>query len=305
MSVLTGNRLPANWEGAGFRPWPQVTGERALVLGGGGATGIAWESGILAGLRDGGADVSDADTIIGTSAGSMVGAHLRLGTADDVALGRIRDRSPLQNLGRLGPRDAVRFLAAQATPHPSRGRALIGRSALRATTASEEEFLEIIGSGLAGQPWPNRRLLVTAVDAETGAGVVFHNDSDVPLERAVAASCSVPGVFPAVTIGGRRYVDGGVRSVANIDLAAGHRRVLVLAPIPLAVRRRDRPGPQVRELGPSVASTLLVPDVQAARAMGPNPFDMRRGQATLDAAHAQGLRLAPSIGDLWFGPEPS
>jgi len=70
---------------------------------------------------------------------------------------------------------------------------------------------------------------VTAVDAATGEFRTFDRDSGVPLVQAVAASCAVPGVYPPVTIGGRRYVDGGMRSAANVDLAAGVERVVVLA----------------------------------------------------------------------------
>ena len=60
------------------------------MLAGGGATGIAWEAGVIIGLRDGGIDVRDADTMIGTSAGSMVAAHLRVGTDEGDAFARIR-----------------------------------------------------------------------------------------------------------------------------------------------------------------------------------------------------------------------
>ena len=130
---------------------------------------------------------------------------------------------------------------------------------MTARTTTEEDWLQAIGLGLVGKPWPKRRLFVTAVDAQTGTSVVFDNTSGVPLERAVAASCAVPGVFPAVEVGGRRYVDGGLRSIANADLAAGHRRVLVLSPFPVASHLRDLPpgaaaAPSGRGPGPTSSS---------------------------------------------------
>lgn len=293
-----------------FTPWrsPADHLERAFVLAGGGATGIAWEAGIIMGLRDGGVDVREADTMIGTSAGSMVAAHLRVGTDEGDAFARIRDGVPLASYGRLGPADATRYLRAQLASDPRRGRASIGRAALAARTLDEPAWVDTVGYGLVGADWPRGRLWVTAVDARTGTSVVFDNDSGVPLERAVAASCAVPGVFPAVEIGGRRYVDGGLRSIANADLATGHRRVLALVPYPVAPHLRDWPPAQLWALrrnrtasGARTRTHLVVPDARDLVAMGTNPLDMRRGLGTFEAARAHGVRVAPRIGDLWYG----
>ena len=284
-----------------FRPWtpPQEKVDRAFVLAGGGATGIAWEAGIIIGLRDGGVDVRDADTMIGTSAGSMVAAHLRVGTDEGNAFARIQQGAPLASYGRLGPPDAARYLRAQLALDRRRGRAVVARAALSARTSSEEEWLDAIGLGLVGKPWPDGRLLITAVDAETGTSVVFDNDSGVPLDRAVAASCAVPGVFPAVEVDGRRYVDGGLRSVANIDLASGHRRVLALSPYPVGSRLREQPLVQIRTLRPRAKSYLVAPDARDVWAMGANPLDMRRGAGTFETARAHGRRIAHRVAHIW------
>jgi len=289
--------------GTGFREWEQPSErlERAFVLAGGGATGIAWEAGIILGLRDGGIDVRDADTMIGTSAGSMVAAHLRIGTDEGNAFARIREGAPLGDYGRLGAADATRYLRAQLHPDPRRGRSLVGQAALSARTTTEEEWLAAIGLGLIGKPWPQRRLLVTAVDAASGTSVVFDSTSGVPLERAVAASCAVPGVFPAVEIAGRRYVDGGLRSIANADLAAGHRRVLALAPYPVGPHLRDLPAVQLRALRPKALTHLVVPDARDVWAMGANPLDMSRGAGTFETARSHGLRIAARVGEIWAG----
>lgn len=285
----------------GFARWrpPTERLDRAFVLAGGGATGIAWEAGIILGLRDGGVDVRDADTMIGTSAGSMVAAHLRVGTDEGNAFARIQQGAPLASYGHLGPSDATRYVRAQLDLDPRRGRAMVGRAALSARTASESEWLEAIGLGLMGREWPEGRLLITAVDAETGTSVVFDNDSGVPLERAVAASCAVPGVFPAVEVGGRRYVDGGLRSIANIDLAQGHRRVLALSPYPVGSHVRDLPPVQLRSLRPRARTFLAVPDAKDLIAMGANPLDMSRGAGTFEVARAHGLRIADRVGEIW------
>ncbi len=257
--------------GEGFGEWrPPSSGlDRAFVLAGGGATGIAWEAGIIIGLRDGGIDVRDADTMIGTSAGSMVAAHLRVGTDEGNAFARIQEGAPLASYGRLGALDAARYVRAQLHLDKRSGRALVGQAALDAQTTTEEDWLQAIGLGLVGKPWPEGRLFITAVDAATGTSVVFDNTSGVPLERAVAASCAVPGVFPAVEVGGRRYVDGGLRSIANADLAAGHRRVLVLSPYPIGSHLRDLPPVQLRMLKPS-AKTHLAP-VSTSQRLGTTP----------------------------------
>ncbi len=293
MAVVTeheieGSARVADPTSSGFADWqpPHEGLERALVLAGGGATGIAWEAGLILGLRDEGVDLRDADTMIGTSAGSIVAAHLRLGTDEDDAFARIRDGAPLSGYGRLGPADAGRYVRAQLARDPRGGRAVVSRAALDASTPTEEEWLATVGLGLVGRDWPPGRLLVTAVDAETGTSVVFDGSGGVPLERAVAASCAVPGVFPAVAVAGRHYVDGGLRTIANADLAAGHRRVLVLSPYPVGPHLRDLPRMQLRGLRPESRTHLVVPDAKDLWAMGANPLDMTRGAETFEAARA-------------------
>ncbi|HMM96271.1 patatin-like phospholipase family protein [Phycicoccus sp.] len=301
--ALEGSTRVADPTSAVFADWqaPHEGLERALVLAGGGATGIAWEAGIILGLRDEGVDVRTADTMVGTSAGSIVAAHLRLGTDEGNAFTRIREGAPLSSYGRLGASDAGRYVRSQLANDRRGGRAVVSRAALEAMTPSEEEWLETVGLGLVGKDWPAGRLLVTAVDAETGTSVVFDGSGGVPLDRAVAASCAVPGVFPAVEVAGRRYVDGGLRTIANADLARGHRRVLVLSPYPVGPHLRDLPRMQLRALRPESRTALVVPDAKDLWAMGANPLDMTRGAATFEAARTHGRRIAPRISEVWDG----
>ncbi|MGZ4569220.1 MAG: patatin-like phospholipase family protein, partial [Blastococcus sp.] len=209
----------------------------ALVLGGGGITGIAWEIGVVAGLAEAGVDLSSADFVVGTSAGSVVGAQLTSGAELEAMYGRQLAPAAGEKVSRLNRATMARFAWAMLRTRGDHTsfRRRIGELALAAEkaglTPSEQERLDVIGGRLISTAWPERALAVTAVDAETGEFRTFDRDSGVPLVSAVAASCAVPGVYPPVSIDGRRYVDGGMRSAANADLAQGYDRLVVLAPI--------------------------------------------------------------------------
>src|ERR671915_2623003 len=208
--------------------------ETALVLGGGGVTGIAWEWGMLAGLAEAGVDLCTADLVVGTSAGSVVGAQV---AADIPAKDRYAAQLPAAGgelTAKLGGLLWAQIAwAVLRSRIPQRARARIGRMALAAKTVPEAERKAVIEARLPVRTWPERTLLIPAVDAMSGEFVIFDKDSDASLVDAVAASCAVPGVWPPVTINGRRYIDGGTRSLTNADLAAGHDRVLVVVPMAL------------------------------------------------------------------------
>jgi NTE family protein len=209
-----------------------LAGVKGLVLGGGGITGIAWELGLIAGLADHGVDLTTADTVVGTSAGSAVGAQISSGRPiADLFARQLADPSS-EATSRMGIGALVQFLFASAWPGDERrARARIGRAALAARTMGEPEFRRVFESMLGDAPWPERKLIVTAVDAESGEAKFFDRNSDARLVDAVAASCAVPLVFPPMSVNGRRYIDGGARSIANADLAAGCDRVVVVAPV--------------------------------------------------------------------------
>lgn len=199
-----------------------ATSGRALVLGGGGVTGIAWETGMLAGLAEAGIDLTSADLVVGTSAGSVVGAQILSGASlADLYAAQLTDATG-EIAARMGATTMLRFVAALLWPGDEQhARARIGRAALKARTVPEAERRAVIERRLPSAEWPERRLLIASVDALTGELKVFDRSSGVPLPDAVAASCAVPLVWPPITIDGRRYIDGGVRSATNADLAAG------------------------------------------------------------------------------------
>ena len=275
---------------------------RALVLGGGGVTGIAWEIGVLAGLAEAGVDLTSADVVVGTSAGSVVGAQILSGVMiEDLYAEQLKDAT-----GEIGAKMGLavlgRFIMASLWPGDERhGRARLGRAALAARTVPESERRAVIEQRLPTRSWPDRRLLITAVDAESGEARVFDRDSGVALVDAVAASCAVPIVWPPMTIGGRRYIDGGVRSIANADLAAGCDRVVVLAPVTVALRRSSRIAGQLSSLGPHVRSVLVSPDAQARRAIGRNVLDPARRAASAGAGRTQAVTLVDAVAGVWSG----
>ncbi len=282
------------------------TGTRALVLGGGGVAGVAWELGILAGLHEAGVDVQDADVIVGTSAGSVVGAQISSGTAIE-SLFASQMVPTEQSKERAVAFDSAQMMEAFGQAMAGAGsdfkamRARIGAYALAAQTIPEAERRVIIESRLPVHEWPQQRLLIVAVDTETGEEYIMNRDSGVNLIDAVAASCAVPGIWPPVTIAGHRYMDGGMRSATNADLAKGYERILILNPLgananflgaglDAEVASLQREGSQVLVIGPDAASTT---------AISINPLDPATRQPSAQAGRAQGRELAVQIAALW------
>jgi NTE family protein len=142
------------------------------------------------------------------------------------------------------------------------------------------------------------------VDAETGGFQLWTRASGVGLTRAVASSCSVPGVFPPVTLNGRRYIDGGMRSATNADLATGHELVVLVALRTAGGGAGDRLLAQVdhevaslQDGGATVVQ--LTPDDASLKALGPNLMDARRRPDAVRAGLAQGAALAAEVRPHW------
>ncbi|MET7670743.1 patatin-like phospholipase family protein [Micromonospora luteifusca] len=275
--------------------------QRALVLGGGGVTGVAWELGLLAGLIERGVPVTEADLVVGTSAGSVVGAQVCSGLPVERFYEEELVPPSSELAARLGLLTLTRLVwAGGRTRDAARSRARIGAMALAARTQSEASRRTVIEARLPARDWPARRLLVTAVDAATGEFVVFDRDGAVSLVDAVGASCAVPGVWPPVTVGARRYVDGGMRSSVNADLAAGVQRVLVIAPTSAAFGPMPRLSAQVaglRAAGSRVA--VVTPDAAARTAIGRNVLDPARRAGAARAGRAQATAVVDEVAALW------
>jgi NTE family protein len=273
------------------------------VLGGGGVAGIAWETGVLFGLADHGVDPTAADLVVGTSAGSAVGAQLLSGTP----LGELYDRQafppeqPTEIAAEFDPQRMAEAWTQLLSQHgPGAGlRAAIGRYALTAATVPERARRAVIEARLPSHEWPDTPLQVVVVDAASGDPRVLTRDDGVPIVDAVAASCAVPGIWPPVTIGGRRYIDGGVRTAANIDLASGHDVVVVLEPV--ADFLGTEPAIKRRLTSMQKKSTLLriSPDDASVEAMGPNPLDPAAAPATARAGRAQADAVIDAVKEAW------
>ncbi len=278
----------------------------ALVLGGGGITGIAWEIGLLAGLAEAGVDLTSADLVVGTSAGSVVGAQVTSGAELEAMFARQLEPPAQERVARMSRANLARYAWAMLV---SRGndeefRRRVGHVALAAEkagrTPTEQERLDVIGGRLIGRDWPERQLTVTAVDAATGEFRAFDRTSGVPLVHAVAASCAVPGVYPPVTIDGKRYIDGGMRSAANADLAQGHDRLVVLAPIPRGVGPITSVDAQVTGMV-SARVAVVSPDQGARTAIGRNVLDPAARAASARAGRAQAASVAERVAEAWTG----
>ena len=292
---------------------------RALVLSGGGSVGIAWQSGLFVGLAGNGVTMTDADLVVGTSAGSAVGAQIKLGRDLSEQVERYRTSGPARGVstgqtGAPGQSSADRMaklmevMAGNPDATPAERGRLIGQFALEADTGPEENFVAAFGY-LKGAPFP-AGYACTAVDAESGEFKVWRQEDEVELDRAVASSCSVPGLFPPITIKSRRYIDGGMRSGTNADLVAGHDRVLIVtlmtgarggaADDPRFERMRKAREAETAAITAAGGTIETIgPDAEAAATMGVNLMDGSRLLEAAEAGVRQGKREADRIRDFW------
>jgi NTE family protein len=279
-----------------------MTLRRALVLGGGGITGIAWETGLLLGLQDLGVDVTTADAVVGTSAGSVVGAQITTGISlADLFDYQVATPKPAP-LAKIGPSVLAGFAWSMLRARgdlEAFGR-LVGQWSVRRAAAGRtptlEERFEAIRERLPIQEWAgDGRLLVTAVAATTGTLRVFDGSDGVSLVEAVAASCAVPGVYPPVPIDGVPYVDGGARSGSNADLVSGSDRVLAFTPVDRAVGPMRTAG----QLLGSVPHLVVSPDAASVAAIGKNVLDPARRADSARAGFAQAAVVAPLAREIW------
>ncbi|MEU9012510.1 patatin-like phospholipase family protein [Streptomyces sp. NPDC048479] len=275
--------------------------DTALALGAGGITGVGWEFGILHGLAEAGVDLSTADLVIGSSAGSVVGAQLMSGK---LGIAELYERQLAAPDGEIGGRLALPLLkyvlAILTSRTPEAYGRKLGRMALAAGTVDEATRREVIAGRLVSHPWPGRRLLVTAVDAVTGELKAYDKESGVPLVDAVAASCAIPGVWPPVTIDGRKWIDGGVHSTANAHLAAGYERVVIIAPIASGNKVVVSPRAQAARLAAAGARVeVITPDAAARKVFGRHLSDPALRAPAARAGLAQAAAHAEAVAALW------
>lgn len=295
-----------------------------LVLGGGGLTGTAFHAGVIAGLAEKGWDARDAEVIVGTSAGSTSAVLLRAGLPPADFLARMTGQ-PLSTegeraLGGLGPIRKPRALGRR-TRKPASPALLTalarrpwhlvpGLLAAGLLPAGTFDVMDsVAGIGALFEAWPAQPTWIVAVRLDDGTRVVFGRDATASVRAAVSASCAIPGYYAPVLIDGARYVDGGVRSVHNLDLMAGLGLDLVVVSAPLAadswraidagnalrmpVRRQlDGEAALVRKAGTVVV--VLAPDRRLRSVMGTASMRIERRAPVAEAARGYARQLAAS-----------
>ncbi|WP_312965197.1 patatin-like phospholipase family protein [Stutzerimonas kunmingensis] len=280
--------------------------DHSLVLGSGGITGIAWMTGLLLGLNEMGVDLRECGKMLGTSAGATVAAQIRedsdlweLYERQVYTSKQVQELAPQIRLLRLLPL-AMAILPKLNAPIERTRR--IGQLALRAEAENAQARQSVITARLhPRQDWPAKPLALVAVDVLTGETRMFDRRSGVGLADAVAASCAVPGIWPPVNIDGLQYMDGGIRSSSNADLAERSSGVIIVSPLGA---NRGIPGRtlsrQIAKLEQSGTRVQVIgPDRTAAAAMGKNPLNPARRAIAAQAGRAQGHLIATAFEQYW------
>jgi NTE family protein len=239
-----------------------------------------------------------ADVLLGTSAGSTVAAQIGSGTSlDELFAKQVAATSPELNPGVEVEEITALFVTALTTSNTTREHQLqrIGEIASTTDTVPESVRRDVIARRLPSAEWPQRQLRVTAIDIATGELVVIDRSSGITLVDAVAASCAVPGVWPPVTVGDRRFMDGGVGSTVNMAAASDCDAVVVLVP-----SSETSPSPfgdgAVDEIAAVTSDVLSVfADDASVAAFGPNPLDPACRIPSANAGRVQGRREASRI----------
>jgi NTE family protein len=293
---------------------------RALVLAGGGAAGNAWQLGLIAGLSDSGVDLTEADLIVGTSAGSTLAAQITSGTRPADMYAAILAEAPQPQTGAAGSdRGHAPHFSGPNYMEWSNGiigsardasdmRRRMGAAALEMDTSdgsSRTRWHDIVAARLPSQHWPEQPVLIAAVNAHTGEPVVFNRESGIDLVDAVAASTSNGfGPFPPYRIGENRYINGGYRRNENADLAAGYTLILVLSPF--AGRSRMPPewgmdlATQVDELRAAGSMVEAVfPEGGAGDVFDANALDPSTRRQAARGGYVQGRALAETLAEIW------
>ncbi|MGX7678094.1 patatin-like phospholipase family protein [Jatrophihabitans sp. DSM 45814] len=275
---------------------------KALVLGGGGSVGTAWQTGLIAGWNQHGIDLTDADLIVGTSAGAAVGVQVALGHELDRQLDRYRAARARHEAGQatavlnFDPEQTRRvnelFLRGHDIGRFDKGvREEICRAAREASTISEEQFLTTF-KYLKGAQWP-ANYVCTTVDVDSAEFVALDHSIGGELDHGVAAAVAVPAVYPPITVAGRRYIDGGCLSPTHLDLAAGYDRILFVQMTEVPQFELDA----VKQSGAVLHA--IEPDAASVAAFGGN---LMNAGAAFDAAERgleQGLSSAEQIATFW------
>jgi NTE family protein len=275
----------------------EVASDATLVLGGGGITGIAWEIGLIAGLRDAGIDLTTASAFLGTSAGSTVVAQITSGVDIEELYQQQLAGVPHELSRSLGAAGLVKFVVGQLLPgDDSAAGRRIGKYALNAKVGPYSERRAIIESRLPVHAWPDADVRIVVLDAESGEERVITRADGIDLVDTVAASCAVPMVWPPVKIGDRTYIDGGILSPLNLDRTPGTGPVIALAPISASIRRSGSIERQQKALAPRPVHVVSM-SAEAKIAQGKNTLDKAAVPGTARAGREQAKKESERLSE--------
>lgn len=276
---------------------------RAVVLGGGGVTGLAWEIGVLEGLREDGIDLNDnARVLFGTSAGAFAATLVASGADIKRRFDDQFEDDAIEIAITMAPDLALQYQEAvdsSGSDAISLSKAY-GQIARSSKTVTTDARLKVVRHRLGTDKWPSKQLRLTAIDADTGELVVLDSSSGISLTDAANASGAVPGIWPMVSAGGRNWIDGGMISAANVELGAGFDRVLVIAPVVAAAAQRDSVDVAAAKLSKNATVVVISPDSEALAAIGPNVFDPERRGAAALAGQRQARSSSDEIRARWL-----
>lgn len=266
----------------------------SLVLGGGGPVGLSWLAGIAVGLAENSVDLSAADRFVGTSAGAILGAVLADGGDPAGLLHRPAvSAAEAESVDQTQMAEILGVLRGSGRD-PVQARRRVGELAMAASVGAPDDHIARIG-GLAGvAQWPNCDLVITSVEVETGHLQAWTRNSGAEFPAALASSTAVPGVYPPIPVNGKHYIDGGMRSPVNADLAAGADVVVIIEPLAHLFPRT----PSDRELG-SATEVSIAPDSETVEIFGTDVFAASAWEPAYRAGLRQSEDAAALVRDLW------
>lgn len=252
------------------------------------------------GIREEGIDLACADAVIGTSAGSFVGAYLATDTVAEYYAKQFSDDS-VEISTTMSPETVAGWERAfdKGGDDLTATARELGRLALSTPTVSNQARAEVVSSRLPTSEWPAGNLQVTAIDAESGLLHLLDKHSGLTLEMAVSASGAVPGVWPAVRASGRIWIDGGSCSAANLALGAGYDKVVAIVPVEGFPGRRGAREDLADLAAAGAHAILIVPDPRSSEALGVNMFDAGRRAPSAQAGRLQGREVAARVSAVW------
>lgn len=275
----------------------------AIVLGGGGSLAIGWELGYLSALSEDGINIRQADVVIGTSGGAQAATGITSQKSwEEIYNEQIAPKSdetpPSSNMSDI----FSRYKEIQETSDtPKEWIENYSVYALEHNKFDESVHINRLKNRIKMNEWPEN-LMITAINVDKAERVALTTNSNVDIHTAMAASGSLPGVWPTTTINGVKHFDGGCHSMENADLAKGAKKVLILAtnlPVTTPYKLKDA----IQELEQSGSEVILITPSDEVLAklneLGGNTVDPSIRPDMFELGTIQGHSDANRIKEFW------